>query len=124
MSNKNNVKSEVENMVKKFRLSVWKANAYGTCEYTIPVASLEEASLIWNVLSLDDLIEEKMGVAPDYMSTIMVEKWHPQLEEWVEAFEYDSDKAEFRKLCNQELVSHLRKVYAAGEDTKFETEVA
>lgn len=119
MSNKNNVKSGVKNMDKKFRLSVWKANTYGTCEYTIPVASLEEASLIWNVLSLDDLIEEKMGVAPDYVSTISLEMHHPELG-WVDALDEDGYDIEFKHLCNKEFVSHLREVYRAGEDATLD----
>lgn len=110
------IKSEVKEMRKenKFRLVMTKANAYGTCSYTIPVASPEEASLVYNLLSLDDLIEEKMGVAPDYMNVISLEMYSEH--GWVDALDENGYDIEFRHLCNKEFVSHLRKVYEAGED--------
>ncbi len=115
------IKSEVKEMCKenKFRLVMIKANAYGTCSYAIPVASPEEASLMYNLLSLDDLIEEKMGVAPDYMSTISLEMYHPELG-WVDALDEDGYDIEFKHLCNKEFVSHLREVYRAGEDATLD----
>ena len=123
MKKSKNIKSEAKEMSKKtennFRLVVFKANAYGSCSYAIPVASIEEASMIYNVLSLDDLIEEKMGVNPDYIGSISLEMYHSDLG-WVDALDENGYDIEFKHLCNKEFVTHMRNVYNNGEDATLE----
>ncbi len=115
-----NEKGDVIDMKKyenrRFRLRVWKMSYNGNCLYTIPVSSLEEAALICNVLAYDDLIEEKMGAAPDYVNSISLEMWHPQLEDWVDALDEDGFDMGYKELCNKEIINHLKKVYETGKD--------
>ena len=84
--------------------------------YSIHVKSIKEASLIYQVISLDDLIELKMGASPDYISSITLEMYDEDFQEWVDACDEYGDEIDYETLCNKEIRAHLRDVYEKGED--------
>ena len=97
---------------KKFRLFVLKDSKYGSCKYTIPVASLEEASLLYQVILFHNLIEEKLGATPNFVGFIVLQMYDNQLGKWIKAVDENGNEINL-KSCNDDVVKHMREAYAA-----------
>ncbi len=94
----------------KYRLKIWKKINNVSYFYTIPVSTIEEAGTINDALYLDSQITTMYNHEGDYIASILLEMWNPELEKWVAPTDAEGHRIQPCS-SNKELSNQLRAVY-------------